>query len=133
MNFPKLSKQQFCEYPLKNIWSDLGRDLWRMQILDSSPVTSIKWLQYRPSPGRFPTNLEHSQETYFLECFFFFFFFVKQEILNCRPVTLENRNRFAKDFCENVETLEQLFFSEHFQKSMWSWVFNPIVDCRMKS
>ena len=61
------------------------------------------------------------------------FFFVKPEILNCRPVTLEKRDRFAKDFFENAETLEHLFFSEHFQESMRSGVFNPIVGCRMKS
>ena len=43
-----------------------------MYILDRNPVILIKYLQYGPSLGKFPTNLEHLQET-----------FVKPEILNC--------------------------------------------------
>ena len=31
-----------------------------MKILDSNPVTLMKWLKkYRPSPSKFQTNLEH--------------------------------------------------------------------------
>ena len=62
-----------------------------MYILDSNPFTLIKRLRYGPSNGKLPTNLEHSQETFFLD-----HFFVRPEILNCRPVALGNRDRFAK-------------------------------------
>ena len=43
--------------------------------------------------GKFPANLEHSQEAFFLV-----YFFVKPEILNCWPGTLEKRDHFAKGF-----------------------------------
>ena len=61
--------------------------------------------------GKFPTNLTHSQETFFLVCFS-----VKTEILNSRPVKLEKRNSFAGFFFENVKVLERLFLSERSQK-----------------
>ena len=61
----------------------------------------MKWLQYRLSAGKFPANLEHSQEIIFLECYF-----VNPEILNCKPVKLEKRDGFAKVFlkCRNFRT-----------------------------
>ena len=64
-----------------------------MKNVDSrkQPVTLIKWLQYRLS--KFTTKLENSQETFLLQGFF-----VKLEILNCRPITLEKRDRFANGF-----------------------------------
>ena len=34
---------------------------------------------------------------------FFFVFFVKSELLNCKPVTLEKRDRFAKGFFEMLK------------------------------
>ena len=69
-----------------------------MKNVDSSPVTLIKCLQYRPSPGKFPTNLEYSQETFFLE-----WFFVKLEIRNSGTVTLEKRDCFAKVFLKMLK------------------------------
>ena len=41
-----------------------------MLILDSNPVTLIKRLQYRSSPGKFTTILKHSHQTFSVEPIF---------------------------------------------------------------
>ena len=99
-----------------------------MQILDSITITLLKSLQYKPSLGTFPIILEHSQEIFSLEPNF-----IKSEVLNCRPVTLEKRDCFAKDFFfEIAEILEHLFLSWHFQKNIFGRIFSPLLACRMQ-
>ena len=80
----------------------------------------------------FLANLEHSQETFFTECFFFLFFFVKLKT-KLQTGNVREKGPFCKGFFENVKILEYLLLSQHFQKRICSGVFNPIVGCRMKS
>ena len=78
-----------------------------------------------PLPGKFPIISEYSHKTFFLESVF-----VKSGILVCRPVILEKKVQFFKVFFFGIfEILEHLFFSEHFQTSICSGGFSPIVGC----
>ena len=62
-----------------------------MEIQQKNDVATISRVHW--APGKFPTSLEHSQETIFLASIS-----VKSEILNYRPVTLEERDSFVKAF-----------------------------------
>ena len=69
---------------------------------------------------------EHSKETFFLESVF-----AGAEIADCRPVTLDEKGQFCKDFLGIFKLLEQSFLSEHFQKIICSGIFASIVRCTL--
>ena len=51
----------------RNIWSAFFRSVY---VLDSNPVTFIKWLHYRPLPSKFPSYFRTLSENIFLRACF---------------------------------------------------------------
>ena len=112
--FQNFQNRSFSKHTLKKYDPIFFRTL---QILGSSPVTFIKSFHYRPFPSKFPTISEDSEEKFFLE-------YVFAEVANpwlvaCNVIEKQTISQMFAIF----EILEDLFFSEHFRKSVSSFQF----------
>ena len=82
-----------------------------VKILDSNLYIMIKWLYYRSFLSILPTILEHWQETFFLKSVL-----LNPEVLDYKPVALENKRQFCKSTLEFLKFCNILSLLSTFRK-----------------
>ena len=76
-----------------------------------------------PFPGKFPTFLEYSQETYFLESFF-----VKVGNSGLQACNVREKGAISQTLFWNFRN----FPTFHFEKSICGGIFSLVLGCRLK-
>ena len=112
--FQNFQNCSFSKHTLKKYDAIFFRTL---QILGSSPVIFIKSFHYRPFPSKFPTISEDLEEKFFLE--YVFVEVANPWLVACNVTEKQTISQMFAIF----EILEDLFFSEHFRKSISSFQF----------